>query len=58
MRSTVIDVRFLPPQEFQYTRNQLACLETRQGHEPALGHGANHAARGKPVDAVAVLPMQ
>src|SRR5688500_11753335 len=45
--------------EVQYPhRNQLAGLESGQGHEPALRHGADHAAGSKLVNTVAVLSVE
>src|SRR6185295_13350855 len=60
LRSTVIDIGFSPYSlEVQYPhRNQLACLEPGQGNEPALRHGADHAAGSKLVNTVAVLSVE
>src|ERR1044072_6218792 len=56
-RSAVIDIGFLLSRNLKVHpahRNELACFETGQSNEPAFRHGANHVARGKSPDTVAV----
>src|SRR5262245_5298423 len=60
LRSAVIDIGcLLHSLEVQHPhRNELAGLESRQGHEPALRHSADHAAGSKLVNTVAVVSVE